>query len=98
MVNFPDLPFERYADDAVIHCVSKDQTEKLLESLENRLTEVGLQLHRQDTSAKIKTESSTMSIRVLRFLVSFRADQRKGETVKRLRRFYRPSVSKRLTR
>jgi len=47
--NHSNVPFERYADDAVIHCVSRDQAEKLVKNLESRLTEVGLQLHPDKT-------------------------------------------------
>ena len=28
--NYPGVPFERYADDAVVHCVSKEQAEDCL--------------------------------------------------------------------
>jgi retron-type reverse transcriptase len=28
--NFPGCPFERYADDAIVHCVSKRQAEAVL--------------------------------------------------------------------
>lgn len=38
-------PFARYADDAVAHCRSREEAEKLLESLEIRFTECGLELH-----------------------------------------------------
>jgi RNA-directed DNA polymerase len=38
-------PFARYADDAVIHCRSKEEAERLWIELEKRLTEFGLELH-----------------------------------------------------
>ena len=38
-------PFARYADDAVIHCRSKKESEKLWIELEKRLAELGLELH-----------------------------------------------------
>jgi RNA-directed DNA polymerase len=38
-------PFARYADDAVIHCRSKKEAEKLWVELEKRLAELGLELH-----------------------------------------------------
>ena len=31
--NYPDCPWERYADDAVVHCVSKEQAEQVLAAL-----------------------------------------------------------------
>lgn len=42
---FPTVAFERYADDAVVHCVSKRQAEKVLAALQERMAEVGLELH-----------------------------------------------------
>jgi len=42
---YPSIAFERYADDAVIHCVSRRQAEQLLSALHGRMDEVGLQLH-----------------------------------------------------
>jgi len=38
-------PFARYADDAVVHCRSKKEAEKLWIELEKRLAELGLELH-----------------------------------------------------
>jgi len=43
--NFQCNPFERYADDMVIHCVSEHQAEFLLMNLKNRLQECKLELH-----------------------------------------------------
>ncbi len=42
-------PFERYADDIVIHCCSKGEAEKLLAALEERMSEYSLTLHPQKT-------------------------------------------------
>lgn len=42
---FPTLPWCRYADDGLVHCVSKVQAEFVLSSLERRFSECGLQLH-----------------------------------------------------
>jgi RNA-directed DNA polymerase len=42
---FPAVRFERYADDAIAHCTTKEQAERLLEAIANRLEEVGLQLN-----------------------------------------------------
>jgi RNA-directed DNA polymerase len=47
--NFPDCPFERYADDAVVHCVSKTQAEEVLAAISERMSEVGLKLHPDKT-------------------------------------------------
>jgi RNA-directed DNA polymerase len=46
---FPAVAFERYADDAVVHCVSRRQAEKVLAALHERMAEVGLQLHPDKT-------------------------------------------------
>jgi RNA-directed DNA polymerase len=47
--NHPDKPFARYADDAVVHCHSKEDAERLRYSLEKRLAECGLELHQTKT-------------------------------------------------
>jgi RNA-directed DNA polymerase len=47
--NFPDVQFERYADDAVVHCVSERQAREVLTALGNRMDEVGLRLHPDKT-------------------------------------------------
>jgi len=41
----PDKPFARYADDAVVHCKSREDAEELRSRLEKRLTECKLELH-----------------------------------------------------
>jgi RNA-directed DNA polymerase len=46
---FPTIQFERYADDAVVHCVSKRQAQQVLAALGNRMEEVGLRLHPDKT-------------------------------------------------
>ncbi|WP_327577427.1 MULTISPECIES: group II intron reverse transcriptase/maturase [unclassified Streptomyces] len=42
---FPTIWFERYADDAVLHCVSERQAREVLAALVDRMAEVGLRLH-----------------------------------------------------
>jgi RNA-directed DNA polymerase len=46
---FPTVPFERYADDGVIHCVSERQARQVREAVARRLVEVGLELHPEKT-------------------------------------------------
>ena len=46
---FPTVAFERYADDAVIHCVTRAQANKVLAALHERMAEVGLELHPDKT-------------------------------------------------
>jgi RNA-directed DNA polymerase len=42
---FPTLEFERYADDAVVHCVTERQALQVRDALAARMAEVGLRLH-----------------------------------------------------
>jgi group II intron reverse transcriptase/maturase len=46
---FAGVVFERYADDAVIHCASLGQAQQVLAALENRMAECGLRLHPEKT-------------------------------------------------
>ena len=41
----PDIPFERYADDAICHCRSEAQARKLRQALEQRFAGCRLRLH-----------------------------------------------------
>jgi RNA-directed DNA polymerase len=41
----PDSPFERYADDGVIHCSTEEQAKEVLADLAVRFESVGLALH-----------------------------------------------------
>jgi RNA-directed DNA polymerase len=47
--NHPGIPFERYADDGIIHAKSKAQAEQVLEAVRQRLRECGLELHPEKT-------------------------------------------------
>ena len=44
-IHFPSIPFERYADDVVCHCVSERQARYLWEALKRRFTACELSLH-----------------------------------------------------
>lgn len=46
---FPGCPFERYADDAVVHCSSLVRAQAVLEAVRTRMGEVGLELHPDKT-------------------------------------------------
>jgi RNA-directed DNA polymerase len=46
---FPAVTFERYADDAVVHCATERQANEVLAALEQRMAEAGLQLHPDKT-------------------------------------------------
>ena len=47
--NFPTIPFERYVDDVVVHCVSERQAKYVLAEITKRMTQVGLALHPEKT-------------------------------------------------
>ena len=44
-----DVPFERYADDAVCHCHSQARARSLIDQLRERFAQCGLELHPQKT-------------------------------------------------
>ncbi len=46
---FPDCPFERYADDAIVHCRTRSQAEHVLGRIAARMAEVGLRLNPDKT-------------------------------------------------
>lgn len=46
---FPSLPFERYADDAVVHCRTKRQAQQVKAAIGDRMGQVGLRLHPDKT-------------------------------------------------
>jgi group II intron reverse transcriptase/maturase len=46
---FPDCPFERFADDAVVHCSSLGRARQVRAALEQRMEQVGLELHPDKT-------------------------------------------------
>ncbi len=46
---FPGVRFERYVDDAVVHCVSEAQAHRVLAALVERMRAVGLELHPDKT-------------------------------------------------
>lgn len=47
--NYPDVQFERYADDVIVHTKSKAAAQQLLEAIRKRLAECGLELHPEKT-------------------------------------------------
>jgi len=46
---FPDAPFERYADDGVIHCRTLERAQQVLAAVVARMAEVGLEVHPDKT-------------------------------------------------
>lgn len=46
---FPHIQFERYADDAIVHCRSERQARMVLDAIRDRMRECGLELHSTKT-------------------------------------------------
>jgi RNA-directed DNA polymerase len=46
---FEKVPFERYADDIIVHCKTKDQAYYVLEAIRQRLSSCGLTVHPEKT-------------------------------------------------
>jgi group II intron reverse transcriptase/maturase len=46
---FPGVAFERYVDDAVVHCVSEIQAHRVVAAIARRMEQVGLRLHPDKT-------------------------------------------------
>jgi RNA-directed DNA polymerase len=47
--HYPDLPFERYADDAIVHCRTGAEAQEVWAAIAARLQECRLELHPQKT-------------------------------------------------
>jgi RNA-directed DNA polymerase len=45
----PTVSYVRYADDAILHCRSKEQAEEVLKTLKERMQSCGLELHPEKT-------------------------------------------------
>jgi RNA-directed DNA polymerase len=43
--HFPEVPFERYCDDAVVHCTTEKQALFVRDAIARRLADCGLELH-----------------------------------------------------
>ena len=46
---YPSIRFERFADDAVVHCVTERQARNLVAAIGDRMEQVGLRLHPDKT-------------------------------------------------
>jgi RNA-directed DNA polymerase len=47
--NYPSIRFERYADDAIVHCKSEEEARSVLGAIRSRFAECGLELHPEKT-------------------------------------------------
>jgi len=76
---YPTVEFERYADDAVVHCVTERQAREVLAAIGDRMAEVGLRLHPTKTrivyckDGKRRGEYSATSFTFLGFTFRARA-------------------------
>src|SRR5262249_30287893 len=43
--NYPIVPFERYADDVIVHCRSEGEAQRVLAAIRERLAVCGLEVH-----------------------------------------------------
>jgi group II intron reverse transcriptase/maturase len=65
---YPDIPFERYADDVICHCRSEVQAERLKQAIAQRFAACRLELHPQKTKiAFCKDDNRRNSYPVVRF-------------------------------
>ncbi len=49
-IEFPYCLFERYADDAIIHCQTQNEGQTVMKAIDRRLKECGLQMHESKTT------------------------------------------------
>jgi RNA-directed DNA polymerase len=47
--NYPQVPFERYADDVIAHCRTETQAQEMRKAIAERLQACGLELHPEKT-------------------------------------------------
>jgi group II intron reverse transcriptase/maturase len=94
---YPDVPFERYADDGVVHCESERQAREVLAAIANRMDEVGLRLHPDKTKVvycKDGNRRGSYEHTSFTFLgFTFRARAARSRTGKKFTSFL-PAISK----
>jgi RNA-directed DNA polymerase len=94
---YPTVEFERYADDAVVHCVTERQAREVLAAIGDRMAQVGLMLHPTKTKivycrdGKRRGEYAVTSFTFLGF--TFRARAAKDRAGQMFTSFL-PAVSK----
>jgi group II intron reverse transcriptase/maturase len=93
---YPNIPFERYADDAICHCASEAQALELRQALEQRFADCRLRLHPQKTRivyCKDANRAGEYPERSFEFLgYTFRSREASGRSGKRFVSFI-PAVS-----
>jgi len=56
--NYPDIPFERYADDIIVHCRSEKQASWIRSKVEKRLSQCKLELNVEKTKIVYCTDEN----------------------------------------
>ncbi|HXP13718.1 MAG TPA: group II intron reverse transcriptase/maturase [Actinomycetes bacterium] len=97
VAKFPTVPFERYADDAVVHCVSQRQAAYVRRAITGRMEQVGLRLHPDKTRivyCKDDNRREAYATTSFTFLgYTFRARTARGRNGRRFTAFL-PAISK----
>jgi RNA-directed DNA polymerase len=92
-----DTPFERYADDIVIHCRSLEQAEELLAKIKERLKKFDLELHEEKTKivyCKDDRRKGSHEHESFTFLsYSFQPRVLRNKTTKKLFMIFVPAIS-----
>lgn len=95
--NYPHVRFERYCDDAVVHCVSHEQAVTVRDAIAHRLARFGLELHPDKTRivyCKDSNRHGQYPVTAFTFLgYDFRPRKATGKTGTRFTG-YLPAVSK----
>jgi RNA-directed DNA polymerase len=97
VAKFPTVPFERYADDAVVHCVSQRQAAYVRRAITGRMEQVGLRLYPDKTRivyCKDDNRREAYANTSFTFLgYTFRARTARGRNGRRFTAFL-PAISK----
>lgn len=100
--NFPGIVFERYADDIVIHCITKKQSEYLLSRIRQRLETCKLELHPNKTKivfckqSKFKEHDASVSFDFLGF--TYKPRKMKNRKLGGIFLGYGPGISSRASK
>jgi RNA-directed DNA polymerase len=94
---FPTVEFERFADDAVVHCVTERQARQVWAALSERMESVGLRLHPDKTKivyCKDKNRRQEFECTSFTFLgYTFRPRQAKSGKTGRYFASFQPAIS-----
>lgn len=71
VMNYSDSPFERYADNALIHCSSMTEAIKVKETIGIRLSNCGMALHAEKTQVVYCKDSNRRHLGVEKKSLTF---------------------------